>query len=220
MIKAVLFDVDGVLIDSVEVGLRVRKKLLAHYGVNLDLVPDSQGEGHRAASMKTLLASVESHHGLHINPDEFAKLSTEHMNQELQKSITSADPGLVIFLNELQSHGVLCAVASSSLQEGVNNKLKILGIRQYFSVIITGSDTQKHKPHPDAYLLAMAALHLSPEDCIVFEDTIAGVKAGIAAGCRVVGFTQYNPPKEPLPGVVMTVENWKDISYDRLLRLV
>ncbi len=219
MIKAVIFDMDGVLIDSVQAGLRVRKKLLARYGVDLDAVPDPQGEGHRAASMKTLLASVKSHHGLHINPDEFAELSVEHMYKELQEFGASADPGLIAFLKELRRHGVACAIASSSLQEGINNKLKILGIEQYFSVIVTGSDVQKHKPHPETYLLATARLNLPPDDCIVFEDTIAGVEAGLAAGCRVIGFTQYNPPKEPLPGVVMTVENWSDISYNKLLHL-
>jgi len=210
---------DGVLIDSVQAGLRVRKKLLAGYDVDLDIVPDPQGEGHRAASLKTLLASVQNHYGLHIDPDEFAKLSTESMYQELQDSGASADPGLTAFLKELHKHDVLCAVASSSLREGVENKLKILGIKQYFSTIVTGSDVQMHKPHPDTYLLAMTRLGLPPDDCIVFEDSITGVEAGRAAGCRVVGFTQYNPPERPLPGVVMTVGSWSDISYGELLRL-
>lgn len=219
MIKAVIFDMDGVLIDSVQTGLRVRKKLLARYDVDLDVVPDPQGEGHRAASLKTLLTSVQNHYGLHIDPDEFAKLSTEGMYRELQESGTSADPGLTALLEELHKHGVLCAVASSSLRKSVENKLKILGIKRYFSTIVTGSDVELHKPHPDTYLLAMTKLGVQPDDCIIFEDSATGVEAGRAAGCRVIGFTQYNPPEEPLPGVTMTVDNWSDISYNKLLRL-
>jgi len=219
MVKAVIFDMDGVLIDSVQAGLRVRKKLLARYGVDLDTVPDPQGEDHRAASMKTLLASVKQHNGLAIDPDEFAKLSTKHMYRELQESGVSADPGLITLLKDLRNHGIACAIASSSLRTPVTNKLKILGIKQYFSVIVTGSDVAEHKPHPAAYLAAAAKLGLPPRDCIVIEDSLTGAQAGLAAGCRVIGFSQYNPPKEPLPGVVMTVENWNDISYDKLSRL-
>lgn len=207
---------DGVLIDSVQAGVRVRKRLLASYGVNLDAVPDPHGENHRAASMKTLLASVKKHSGLDIDPDEFAKLSTEHMYRELQESGVAADPELITFLNDLCEHGVACAIASSSLRASVDNKLKILGIAQYFSVIVTGSDVTEHKPHPAGYLAAAAKLGLPPQDCIVIEDSLTGVQAGLAAGCQVIGFTQYNPPKQPLPGVALTVKHWNDISYDRL----
>lgn len=216
MIKAVIFDMDGVLIDSVQAGLRVRKKILAQHGVDLDTVPDLQDEGHRAASLKTLLASVKSHHGIQIDHDEFATLSRKHMYEELREDGVAADPGLIVFLEDLKRHGIACAIASSSLRESINTKLKILGIKQYFSVIVTGNDIKEHKPHPETYLYAMAQLGLPAEDCIVFEDSLTGIEAGRAAGCRVIGFSQYNPPREPLPAVVMTVKKWSEISYDTL----
>src|SRR6266542_3487520 len=149
MFKAVIFDMDGVLIDSVQTGLRVRQKLLRRYHVDLDEVPDPRGEGHRAASLKTLLASVERHSGTHIDHDEFAKLSVGHMYNELQEYGASVAPELVAFLEELKKHSITCAIVSSSLRESVTNKLKILGIEQYFSIIVTGSDVPEHKPHPE-----------------------------------------------------------------------
>lgn len=211
---------DGVLIDTVEIGLRVRKKLLSHHGVDLESIPDPQGEGHKTASLKNLLANVKDHSGIHIDHDEFANHVRKHMREQLQAERVAADPGLLAFLEDLNSHGVTCAVASSSLREGIDIKLDILGIRQYFSVIVTGSDVKEHKPHPAAYLYAMEELHLSPEDCVVFEDSLTGIEAGLGAGCKVIGFTQYNPPKESPQGVIATVRNWSEISYDKLESLV
>lgn len=220
MIKAVIFDMDGVLIDTVETGFRVRKSLLARHGVDLDAIPDPQGEGHRAASLKNLLGNVKDHSGIHIDHDEFAELARKHMREELQAQGISADSGLVRFLKDLKGHHITCAVASSSLRESINIKLDVLGIRRYFSVIVTGSDVKEHKPHPDTYLFALKELRLTPKDCVIFEDSLTGIEAGLGAGCKVIGFTQYNPPKEPLQGVIATVENWSEISYEMLERLV
>lgn len=214
-----IFDMDGVLIDSVRTGLQVRKQLLANYGVDLDTVPDPQGEGHRAASLKTLLTSVEKHSGVHVDHEEFKQLSQKHMYQQLKNSGAAADPALVSLLKELRRHDILCAITSSSLQESVDNKLKILGIKPYFSVIITGSDAQEHKPHPEGYLLTLAKLRLSPNQCIIVEDTKTGVEAGLAAGCRVIGFTQYNPSRETLEGTIANIAHWHDLTYETLVKL-
>lgn len=211
---------DGVLIDTVETGFRVRKRLLADHGIDLETIPDPQGERHRAASLKNLLGNVKDYSGVHIDHDEFAELARKHMREELQTQGVSADAGLVTFLKDLKSHHIRCAVASSSLRESIDIKLNILGIRQYFSVIVTGSDVKEHKPHPATYLHALKELRLPPEDCVIFEDSLTGMDAGLGAGCRVIGFTQYNPPKEPLQGVIATVENWSEISYDKLEHLV
>lgn len=220
MIKAVIFDMDGVLIDSVEIGFQARKKLLVQYGVDLDAVPDPQGENHRAASLKMLLASVKAHSGIDINYDEFAKISRKRMRKDFEGSGMSADPHLVTFLEELKSRSIECAIVSSGLREGVDIKLEVLGIRQYFTTIVTGSDVSEHKPNPRPYLFALESLALSSEDCVVFEDSLTGVQAAQAAGCKVVGFMQYNASVKPLPGVVATVKSWQDVNYNTLERML
>lgn len=219
MIKAVIFDMDGVLIDSVELGIHTRKKLLAHYNVDLDTVPDPQGEDHRASSLKTLLSDIKNYCGIHIDHDEFAGKIRGRLREDLQEYKVAVDPALVTFLEELKQHNIICAIASSGLRGGVDIKLDFLGIRQYFSVIVTGSDVKDHKPNPEPYLYTMKKLNLSPEDCIIFEDSLTGIQAGIAAGCKVIGFTQYNPPKEPSSEVTAAIKDWNEISYKKLERL-
>lgn len=218
MVKAVIFDMDGVLIDSVELGLCARKKLLAQYSVDLDAVPDPQDEGHRAASLKSLLTNVENHSGIHIDHDDFAKLSRGLMREELQG--VSADPNLVVFLEDLKQHHVACAIVSSGLREGLDIKLDVLGIRQYFSVIVTSSDVNEHKPHPAPYLYALKKLNLPARDCVIFEDSQTGIQAAQAATCKVIGFTKYNPPQKQLTGVEATVKTWGEITYDKLENLL
>ena len=220
MLKAVIFDMDGVLIDSVTVGRKIRGNILAeHYGINLDEVPDPQGQDHRIASMKTMLADIEDHLGTHIDIEEFAELQAQAMRDELPKLI-SVDPALVALLDELKQHDLTCAVVTTAQRTGTDIKLDVLGIRQYFSVIVTGNDIENHKPHPEAYHFAMTKLGLSAADCVIFEDSLPGVQAGVAAGCKVIGFTQYNPPEESLPDVVAVVSKWTDISYGKLQKIL
>lgn len=217
MLKAVIFDLDGVLIDSVQIALKNRKELLAGYGVDLDSIPDPQDEGHRAASLKTLLANVENHTGIQIDPEEFAKHSTEKMRQALKSQ--SADPAFITFLDDLNRRGVACAIATSGRREVVEMKLEVLGLTNYFPTIVTGDDVQEHKPHPAAYLETLRRLGLTPNDCIIIEDSLTGMQAGIASGCKVIGFVGFSSSNETLPNVVLTIQKWSDINYQVLAGL-
>ena len=207
---------DGVLINTVHNGYLAREKLLNNYGVDLESIPGPQGENHRAASLKNLLASVELHSGIRIDYDEFASLSRERMREDLRTQNKSADQELARLLKELKKHGIPCAIVSSSHRESIDIKLEVLGIREYFSVIITGSDIAEHKPHPAAYLHAAKRLGAPPSDCIAIEDSLTGIESALAAGCKVIEFTQHNTPRESSPHVMASIKSWDELSYARL----
>lgn len=219
MIDAVIFDMDGVLIDSVESANRAKTELLKRQGIDINTVPDPTNEGHKGSSVRIFLDAVERHHGVKIDRQQFARDAIEFVHKDLQQNGVSADTDLINLLKELQSYKIPCGIASSGLRESVNNKLRILGIKEYFQIIITGDDVKEHKPHPAPYILTIGKLNARPDKCLVFEDSLVGVQAAQAAGCTVIGFTGYNTNKNPLPGCALTVDAWNQASYNTLSNL-
>jgi beta-phosphoglucomutase-like phosphatase (HAD superfamily) len=112
---AVVFDMDGVLIDSVEAAYRVRQQLLAEHGVDLAKIPDPHGEAHKGSSARDLLTAVEHSTGVHIDEDAFVTAAVPAQSKELQGART--DPDLAALLEELERHGIPCAVASGGREQ-------------------------------------------------------------------------------------------------------
>jgi HAD superfamily hydrolase (TIGR01509 family) len=216
MMDAIIFDVDGVLLDSVPSALRVRKRLLSEYGIDFDSVPDPHGQGHKGSSLQDFLnLARQQYPDVEIGFDKFAQKQLEGVYEDLKRRKLTADPALLELLESLREHHIPCAIASTAIRQGVDNKLDVLGIRAYFKVIISADDVAKHKPDPDVYLLAMQRLGAEPSRCIIFEDSAQGVLAGNAAGGKVVGFTKYTDHKN-LASTIRNIDDWSEIDYIQL----
>lgn len=221
MIDAAIFDMDGVLIDSVPSTYRVKSKVLKEdYGIDITLVPDPHGEAHKGGSLITIIAAVKKYNGVEIDESTFIPKVVAGIYQDLQDRGVKADPNLVKFLEELKAHGVAIAVATSATRESTENKLRILGIKDFFRVIITTDDITEHKPHPESYIVAMERLHVLPAKSFVFEDSVQGVEAGRGAGAKVIGVTNYNSDKTSLHGTALNIDNWTQMNYQKLLSLL
>lgn len=99
------------------------------------------------------------------------------------------------------------AVATNGERANVDMALNGTGLTEFFRVIVTGGDVVRPKPHPDIYLKAAELLQVPPDRCIVFEDSHAGVQAGLAAGMRVVGVSTTH---DDLPGVSLMIHDFND----------
>src|ERR1700722_1295721 len=108
MLKAIIFDLDGVLIDSAPVVDSVRQEVLASYGVDIDAVPDPHRQGHRGSSLKNVLARVRQHLGITIDEQAFSKKFSEAVGKGLAAAGTTVDPGLLDLLADLQKHDIVC----------------------------------------------------------------------------------------------------------------
>jgi beta-phosphoglucomutase len=126
--------------------------------------------------------------------------------------------GLENFLSELKSASVKIAMGTSATEEDINFVFDHIPIRDDFSVIINSTMVTKPKPDPQVYLKAAKALNVSPERCIVFEDSLAGVKSGNGAGMKVVGITTGHTAAELQP-VNLVINDYAELTVQKLAGL-
>ncbi len=185
--EAILFDCDGVLVDSEKIYVAVEQELLS--GLGLSYSHEEYQQRFQGLSGKDYLKTVGEDHasrGLGPLPDAFAedlvRTTTERIDQELEE-ISGIKP-------LLEAHQGLRAVASSSGVDRLSAKLRITGLAGYFGSHVYSSElVENGKPAPDLFLFAAGRLGAAPETCVVIEDSANGVKAGLAAGMTVIGFT-------------------------------
>ncbi len=186
MTGAVIFDCDGVLVDSEVISAVVEVELLADYGVTIT-VEDIYDHfvGLSKASMTEAL-----HRGWGVALPEAFWSSRRDLVAARFAAEGRSVPGIVGVLDDLADRGVPKAVASSSTPGSIARKLRVTGLSDYFGHHVYSAEHVDHgKPAPDLFLYAAAQLGVDPAECVVVEDARPGVEAGVAAGMSVVGFT-------------------------------
>lgn len=129
--------------------------------------------------------------------------------------------GLETLIADLHAHGVKTAVVTSSnvpKMESVYRKQP--QFKTLFDAILTSEDFEYSKPHPDCYMKGAARFGASPAECVVFEDSFNGLKAGRAAGMHVVGLATTNTPEAIAPLSDIQITDFLEMNHDRLLKLL
>jgi HAD superfamily hydrolase (TIGR01509 family) len=222
MVKPVLFDCDGVLINSEELAFTVERELMAEYGLHYE--PAYHIENFTGRSYEALMARLnEDYRALNGGkelPDMF--MLELHERYELRvRDRVKAISGVAGLLTSLKEAGIPYAVASNSNRAGLHRKLKNADLLKYFEPehIFSCDDVPCPKPAPDMFLLAAKTLgEFEPENCIVIEDSITGASAGLACGMHVIGFTEggHRPASYPAAmlkaGLVETAPTMEDVK--------
>lgn len=180
--EAVLFDLDGTLMDSMWVWVDVDEAYIRRYGLTPpeDFNQKIEGMSYTETAMYYLRVFPEIHKTLDEIKQEWYEMTLSRYTEEV-----TLKPGLVPFLKELKKRGMKMGVATSNTRELVNAALKAHGISEYFDIISTSCEAGAGKPAPDVYLHAAGALKVRPDGCLVFEDVPMGILAGKNAGMRV-----------------------------------
>lgn len=194
--EAILFDCDGVLVDSESITCGVLRDMLEEQGWRMSLAQCMQRfVGHTVKSQRD---SIEAHTGKPLT-DAWLQEFFERRNVRLQASITAIE-GVHEAVAHLHAHcqGRI-AVASGADRFKVEMMLQQVGLHDFFAGrIFSGHEMPRSKPYPDVYLAAAAHLQVSPAQCLVVEDTSVGVTAGVAAGATVWAYAAPPAPHAPL----------------------
>jgi HAD superfamily hydrolase (TIGR01509 family) len=178
---ALIFDLDGVLADSEPWWNQIDAKLLAEHGVNY------RGEYHRNVLGVSYRLAVEFYKNtfqVSASVDELMRRRGEIATDFFANRV-DLFPSAKMTLEQLRDMKLPLAIATSSVSASARPLLDRTGIRSLFTVVVTGDEVHQGKPHPDIYVRAAKKLGISPEACLVIEDSLAGMAAGKAANMRV-----------------------------------
>ncbi len=212
MKKAVIFDMDGVLVDNNDIHVEAFTIFCKRYGVEMSAEKFVQFAGMGNDDI------ISYFMGREIEGEELTKLSLEKeaIYREIYSETIKPLDGLVSTLKALKDKGIKCAVGSSGITENVNFVLEKCGIAKYFDAIANGDMVTKAKPNPEVFLLASKLLGIEPKDCVVFEDSFAGIKAARNAEMKVIAVATTHP-KDAHTDYDYIIEDFTQIDIDTII---
>jgi len=211
-LSAIIFDMDGVIVDSHPVHRRAWQRFLKQLGRDvsekeLDFIMD----GHKRADiLRHFLGDLSDQ-----QIDEYG----QRKDLFFQESAQEVQPvrGLVEFVRHVAGEDKPMAVATSASESRTRFTLEQLGLRDYFQTVVTGVDVSSGKPAPDIYREACLRLHVNPKSALAFEDAMAGVTAAKAAGLLCVGVVSHQSASDlTRAGADLTIADFEGLSLEVL----
>ena len=180
--KAVIFDMDGSLVDSMWIWPEVDRIYMEKYG--LEQPEDFHKAIEGKSNTETAQYFVDTFRTLDRTVEE-VKAEWQEMTMELYRTKVFPKPGAMEFLDDMKHSGVLLGIATSNNRTLAEAALRARGMMEYFDSVRTSCEVSAGKPAPDVYLKVAEDLRVRPEDCLVFEDVPNGIRAGKNAGMEV-----------------------------------
>jgi HAD superfamily hydrolase (TIGR01509 family) len=184
MIKAILFDFDGVVVQSELLHKETFLELLSPYGVK---VTDERWYREFAGTgSRHIFEVLAREHGINENLDDLVARRKKAYEARVRSGRLKETPGVREFLEKARAMGIKTAIVSGSHRTNVQAALEVLGLGRYFDLIVSGDDLTERKPDPKPFLVAAEKLGFLPGECLVIEDSFAGAEAARRAGARLI----------------------------------
>ena len=215
MLKAIIFDMDGVLIDSIGPIWESFSRVLKDEGVNFS---DDYIKRNLARSLRDNLQAWKTEFGIKdYDLMEFSKKAGEIQFELMKKEKVNSE--LLTLLQESKRNNVVCAVATSSLRWRAEKILDLLDIKSFFQALVTADDIKNHKPAPDVFLEAANKLNIKPEECVVIEDAGNGIDAAKNANMKTIGLiTKYHSADE-LKHADLVIRDFSELNIEKIKKL-
>lgn len=209
--KACLFDLDGVIVDTAVYHFQAWRRLANELGFDFTEHQNEQLKGiSRMESLELILKWGDVSLSEEEKNDWATRKNAWYLESVMQMSPNEVLKGVPEFLKELTANGIKIALGSASKNSRlILEKIKMI---EYFDAIIDGNNITKGKPDPQVFLLGAEAINCKPEDCVVFEDALAGVKAAKAGGMKVIGVGDA----KILAEADFVIGGFEEMSIDRL----
>lgn len=213
MLRAIVFDLDGVIIDSEPI----------HTGITISVMRDFGGEpspeeidefiGKTNVEMWGIL---KERHGLGGSVDQFLERYREYAAKRFFEEPVPVSEGVENLILSAKRKGLKIALATSSQRYFAEHILKNIGLFGYFDALVTADDISRGKPDPEIYLKAAKTLGIDPASCVAVEDAFLGIRAAGDAGMRVIGYQNPNSGKQDTSRADFVVSSILDIDLDEL----
>ena len=214
--EAVLFDLDGTLVDSERDNVESVVLAARRYGVELNEDERLFIVGH---SWNEIHAVIAKAHGLHVGMHELIAAAVHEKQALIERNGIRALPGAVALVRRLAGRSKLAVVSGASRTE-VQDALVGIGVRDLFQVVVAAEDYTKGKPAPEPYERGLALLGVSSSRSLVIEDATPGILSARAAGVRVIGVQAGNFVGYDLTPADVVVETLDDVSDELCARLL
>jgi beta-phosphoglucomutase family hydrolase len=213
MISGVIFDLDGVLIDSEPMHCRADNQLLTELGIE---TPENYLDRFAGWTDAAMWTAIKADFPIANSIAELKKRQLPIKLKLLQESEFQAMPGAVELLEEIKAGQIPIAIASSSPKLFIAEVLKKIKIEQYFTLIVSGEEVERSKPEPDIFLKAAQLLKVKPSECMVVEDSKSGTLAAKRAGMKCIGYRNPNSGNQDLSEADIILSDLKDIDLTKM----
>jgi len=214
MLKAVIFDMDGVIINSEPMHHKAYHDMFDEVGIQ---VSKEMYESFTGQSTINICKRLCEHFNLSESPEALVALKRKHYKQffDTDSSLGLID-GVLNLIKNYHESGLTLVLGSSASMSGINMIFERFNLNKYFKSKLSGADLKQSKPHPEIFIKAAEATGFKKEECLVIEDSTNGIEAAKSAGIFCVGYDSFHSKNQDYSKADILINDFKDIYFDKL----
>ena len=214
MPKAVLFDMDGVIVDTEPLHHKAYQQMFLEVGIE---VSPKMYEGFTGQSTRGICTQLCSLFNLQKHPQELVIIKSDHFTKLFfEDDDLQLMEGVKDLILDYHANGLILVLASSASMFTINNVMKRFDLDQYFKAKLSGADLKASKPHPEIFIKAANSAGVLPNECMVIEDSTNGIKAAKDAGIYCVAYQSEHSKNQDYKLADMLISDYKEIRFNTI----